>query len=260
MSKSDSGGRLGNQIIRHLALSFIAEKHDLYTSVYLRESEVSDLGIRLFCGNNIYINTKELTDWNYFDILDKESINFNLDAKTYFQSKKITDKIHEYLNSSEVSERVIQKNQYRESYNNNNDCFIHIRLGDVAEWNPGFEYYDRILSTLKIDNIYIATDSPEHEIIKKLQEKYPNVQLFGQTLSSIIKFGSTNKYVILSYGTFSALIGYLSYYSTVFYKKVSQKTAWDWNYTDDYYKNMNGTGFDMFRDHSTKIGPWIEIP
>ena len=260
MSKSDSGGRLGNQIIRHLALSFVAKKHDLYTSVYLRESEVTDLGIQLFCGNNIYLKTEELTDWNFFDILEKESINFNLDAKTYFQSKKISDKIHEYLNSSEVAERIVQKNQYSQRYNNNNDCFIHIRLGDVARWNPGFEYYDGILSTLKIDTIYIATDSPDHEIIKKLQEKYPNVTLFDDSLSNIIKFASTNKYVILSYGTFSAVIGYLSYHSTVFYKKVSQKTAWDWNYTDDYYKNMNGNGFDMFRDHLTKIGPWIEIP
>ena len=260
MSKSDSGGRLGNQIIRHLALSLIAKKHDLYTSCYLRESEVTDLGIDLFCGHKIYPKTEELTDWNYFSIFDKESINFNLDAKTYFQSKKISDKIHECLNSSEVSEKIIQKNQYKNRYNNNNDCFIHIRLGDVAQWNPGFEYYRGILSTLKVDNIYIATDSPHHSIIKELQEKYPNVKMFDGSLSNIIKFASTNKYVILSYGTFSAVIGYLSYHSTVFYKKVSDKTAWDWHYTDEYYKNMNGTGSDMFRDHSTKIGRWVEIP
>jgi hypothetical protein len=256
MSRSNSryGGRLGNQIIRHLSLNFIAKKHDLYTS-YFRESEISDIGIELFCGRKIYTDTLQLTDWNFFDILDKESINYNLDADSYFQSKKITDKIHEYLNSSEVSEKIIQKNKYKSRYNNNNDCFIHIRLGDVAKWNPGFEYYDEILSTLKIDNIYIATDSADDELIKKLQQKYSNVKIFEDTLSNIIKFGSTNKYVILSYGTFSAVIGYLSYHSTVFYKKVSNKTAWDW----DCFPG-NGEGFDMFRNHSTKVGPWIEIP
>jgi len=253
MSKSESGGRLGNQIIRHLALSLIAEKHDLYTSLYLRESEVSELGIDLFCGHKIYSETLNLTDSNYFDIFEKESINYNLNAETYFQSKKISDKIHEHLNSSEVIEKIIQKNQYKSRYNNNNDCFVHIRLGDVAQWNPGFEYYDGILSTLKIDNIYIATDSPYHEIVKKLQDKYLNVKMFDDTLSNIIKFGSTNKYVILSYGTFSAIIGYLAYHSTVFYKKVSQKTAWD-------FHHGNGTEFDMFRNHSTKIGEWVEIP
>ena len=253
VSNSRYGGRLGNQIIRHLALNFIAKKHNLYTS-YFRESEVSDIGIDLFCGSKIYKETRNLTDWNFFEILDSEIIDCNLNAETYFQSKKITDKIHEHLNSSEVSEKIIEKNQYMCRYNNNNDCFIHIRLGDVAKWNPGFEYYDGVLSTLKIDNIYIATDSPDHEIIKKLQEKYPNVKMFDDTLSNIIKFGSTNKYVILSYGTFSAVIGYLSYHSTVFYKKVSDKTAWDWNEFPG-----NGQGFDMFRNHSTKIGPWIEI-
>ena len=255
MSVSDTDGRLGNQIFRHIALSIVAKKHNLYTSVYARESEVTDLGIDLFCGNNIYTNTTFLTDSNYFDILNASEINFNLNAQTYFQSKKVTDNTHDYLNSSEVSEKIIQKNQYRERYNNNNDCFIHIRLGDVAKWNPGFEYYDGILSTLKIDNIYIATDSPHHEIITKLQEKYSNVKMFDSSLSNIIKFGSTNKYVILSYGTFSAAIGYLSYHSTVFYKKFSEKTAWDWN---EY--PGNGNGYDMFRGHSTKVGPWIEIP
>jgi hypothetical protein len=62
-------------------------------------------------------------------------------------------------------------------YNNNNDCFVHIRLGDVAIWNPGFDYYDNILMNLDIDNIYISTDTKDHNIIKKLKEKYLNVIL-----------------------------------------------------------------------------------
>jgi hypothetical protein len=60
----------------------------------------------------------------------------------------------------------------------------------------------------------------------------------------------TNKYVILSYGTFSAIIGYLSFYSIVYYKTVSEKTAWDWNKPDEC---------DMFNNKKTKIGNWIEL-
>ena len=72
----------------------------------------------------------------------------------------------------------------------------------------------------------------------------------GNNLVEIFKFGSTCKYVVLSYGTFSALIGYISFFSTVYYKKYNPKHVWDLNAKDEC---------DMFRDHSTKIGPWIEI-
>jgi len=63
-------------------------------------------------------------------------------------------------------------------------------------------------------------------------------------------FASTCKYVVLSYGSFSAIIGYLSFFSHVYYKKISDKTAWDWNSGD---KN------NMFNDKYSKIGKWQEI-
>jgi hypothetical protein len=62
-------------------------------------------------------------------------------------------------------------------------------------------------------------------------------------LVDVILFGSTCKNVILSYGSFSGIIGYLSYYSTVYHKKNTKK--WD--------------DSDMFRDNFTKIGEWIEF-
>ena len=63
----------------------------------------------------------------------------------------ISDTIHHYLNQDEIVNKIINNNLYKTRYGNNNDCFIHIRLGkSVEKWNPGFEYYDSVLSKLVI--------------------------------------------------------------------------------------------------------------
>lgn len=249
MSKTSRVGRLGNQIVRNMAVSFIAKKHNLYVN-YFNYELIKKIGIDLFIGENKYDTTTPLTDSNYFNILECDTLLQNVDPNNnYFQTKKITDMIFNHLNTQSIMNRVMSSNKYKDRYNNNNDCFIHVRLGDVSKWNPGFTYYDGILSQLNIHNIIIATDSPNHAIIKQLQAKY-SIRMMGEDLDEIFMFGSTSKYVILSYGTFSALIGYLSYYSTVYYKSFNAQTAWDWTAIDEC---------DMFRNHSNKIGEWIEI-
>ena len=49
-------GRLGNQIIRNLAVSLIAEKHNLCVN-YCNNQLISELGIYLFSGANNFNNT-----------------------------------------------------------------------------------------------------------------------------------------------------------------------------------------------------------
>lgn len=156
---------------------------------------------------------KTLTDDNYISILDSSFIQFNIRSSGYFQTKYISDKIHEYLNDIDNMNTIMNRNPYKLRYNSNNDCFVHIRLGDVAKYNPGVEYYYSIIFTLSYEQLYISTDSPTHHIIKSLKNHFPESVLHNNTLPNIILFGSTCKYVILSYGTFSAIIGYIAYYS-----------------------------------------------
>ena len=59
---------------------------------------------------------------------------------------------------------------------------------------------------------------------------------------------STNKYVILSYGTFSGAIGYLSFYSQVYSLKYCAKYSWDY---DNIHECI------IFEDKSNKVGKWI---
>jgi hypothetical protein len=224
MSKTtENNGRLCNQIFRNLATSFIAEKHNLYVE-YSNYNTIRRLGIPLYVGDKIFSETKVVTEENYNDVLEKCEFNINTDS-AYFQTGDINNKIFLYLRQDNIKNSIIEHNKYKERYNNNKDIYIHIRLGDAEKWNPGAKYYINAISSIKErEIIYISTDDVNHSIIKEILKKYKNVYLLPGDEINNIQAAITCKYVILSHGSFSALIGYLSYFSVVYYPDF--KPAW----------------------------------
>lgn len=222
MSHIISVGGLCNAMIKNIAGSILAKRKNLnmtYSSYDYYKEIINDLGIELYSGKNEYDSFLYISNSNYIELLEGYSCS-NLWAMEdeYFQTKEITNIIYNHLNESENKQRIFDHNKFNYRYNNNNDCFIHIRLRDVEKSNPGFEYYDKAISLVgSIDNIYVGTDDTSHEIIKKLQEKYSNVNVLSYNELDTIQFGSTTKNIILSHGSFSAMIGYLSFYSIVHY-------------------------------------------
>jgi hypothetical protein len=220
MTTTTEYGRLGNQIIRNLAVSFIAKKHDLFVN-YCNYYLINNLlGVNLFIGKNNYTNkTIELNNNNYFDILNKESIEYNLNPNNdFFQIIEISNMILEYLNSNIIKKNIMNKNPFKERYNNNDDVFIHVRLTDVKDKNPGIDYYLKAIKNIKnYENIYLSTDEKDNTIIKQIIEKYPNMKLIELNEINTFQFASTCKNIILSHSTFSAIIGYLSFFSNVYY-------------------------------------------
>ena len=178
-------GRFGNHFFRYLAISFIAEKHDL-SIIYENEDSVKklkNLGINLFNGINNYNEIISLIDVdlvlqgennNYYSILNTDSFNKNIDPNNlscYCQTKYVSNLIYNYLKKDDIKNSIISMNQFQNRYNNNNDCFIHVRLTDAAIFNPGIDYYTKVLSQISYDNIYLASDDINHVIIKNLIEK-----------------------------------------------------------------------------------------
>jgi hypothetical protein len=238
--------RFGNKFIIDMATSILAEKFDL-SAQYKGTDNNSMLGIKYHRGSNKFEKSLPLNNSNYLDYLNSQSVstNFHAGHSEYLQSKHVTNIINQYLNSDPVRNKIINNNEFKSRYNNNNDCVVHIRLGDVAHLTPGFCYYDDIISKLKFDTLYIATDSPAHSIISDLRNKYPNLQLLDLPLHKIILFASTCKFVVLSYGTFSSTIGYFSFYSYV-YSVPFGKYRWD-----------QGPDFDTQSDKYTLVHKWI---
>lgn len=185
------------------------------------------LGITLFTGNNTYRAVKELNDNNYFSVYNCESIDYNLNPnKNFFQTHEITTFLHRHLHSEPIKSTIIQKNPFKERYNTNRDVFIHIRLGDVARHNPGIHYYLNTLKLITFDKLFISTDQSNHDIIKTIMLQYPNTILTTYDEIKTFQFASTCKNIILSHGSFSAIIGYLSYFSTIYYPEYKADKMW----------------------------------
>jgi hypothetical protein len=218
---NDNGnwGRLGNQIFRSIPISILVKKHNLkvkYPAKYLQTIE--KLGIILHYGDKDTQITKKLNDDNYMSFLNMNNTDhsFELDY-CFFQTKDISDLICNYIRTT-CKDNIIKCNKFKERYNNNNDIFIHIRLGDTINWR--IETNNYIANTIKLlnyDNIYIASDTLKHKQIINIQNTFKNVHLIDYNEIDTIHFGTTCKNVILSYGTFSAIIGYMAFYSNVYY-------------------------------------------
>jgi hypothetical protein len=211
-------GRLCNHIIRNLAVSLIAEKYDLYVD-YSYINSINALGITLYCGKNKYPEKITLNDRNYMTIYNSSTLchNLNMNGDIYLQAKEIIHLIYQHLRKEEVMRNIIDINLYKDRYKNNNDIFVHIRLGDTRHLNPGLEYYKAVISNISFDHLYIATDDTNDSIINTLKGLYPNSTIVNTDEVNTIQFGSTCKNIVLSHGSFSSTIGYLSYYSTVYY-------------------------------------------
>jgi len=230
-------GRFANHFIRDLASSFIASKNNTKFTYGPYKDKILRLGIDLFHGNKTYIESISLNDNTFFQYISQDiklEKNFSL-YDSYCQTKDFANYIYKYLREEQIKNNIIQHNMYKERFNNNNDIFIHIRLGDVSQIqlsNHNFEYFDDILQNLQFDKAYISSDTIENDICQRLIKKY-NLEVFNRDEIETIMFGSTCKNIILSAGTFSWMIGIFGFFSEVYYKLCKNK--WSVGYSNEIY-------------------------
>lgn len=218
------GGRLGNQLIRNIAVSILAEKFNLHVT-YSSASFMAELGIPLFCGINVYEETKPLTEKNYFSILDSENIDYNLNPNhSFFQTTNIIRRIYQHVQEHQTE--IIEANPCKERYQMNKDAFVHIRLTDVRQYSPGLDYYVNTIKKVPFHKLYISTDEKTHDIVTQLMQLYPDAILMESNEVQTIQFASTCKYIILSHGSFSSIIGYFSFFSDIYYPNHTSGKIW----------------------------------
>ena len=225
-STNGNNGRLGNQIIRNLAVSLLAEKHNLAVNYYNKDL-ISKIGIELFSGSKSYTNNQELTDDNYFTIYNCDDLIYNLQPNNaYFQTKEITNLLYNYLHTDKIRSNIIANNQFKDRYNKNNDLFVHFRLTDVAHLNPGITYYVNAIKNIAFDDLYISTDDKNNSMIHEILQLYPSAKIIEYAEIATFQFGSTCTHIVLSHGSFSAIIGYLSFFSNIYYPEYESGKIW----------------------------------
>ncbi len=215
-------GRFANDFIVGAAMHFIAIKNNLKVS-YKNYDNFKKLGIELFLGGKTYNDAIMLSDDNFFNFITGEPIYKNIIIlnNVWCQTKEFAFYMKDFIYEINQKNKIINNNLFMKRYNNNNDVYVHIRLGDIAHTNRihPFKYYDKALSNINFTDGYISSDSIDHDTCKKLINKY-NLKTINTDVVETIMFASTCKNVVLSSGTFSWMIGLLSFYSNVYYPKI----------------------------------------
>jgi hypothetical protein len=220
-------GRFGNLFFINMFLHFYSKKNDLLCN-YKYFDNFTKLGIELNIGTKIYDINLLLTEQNYVLILNNESDDFKqsniiIHNDIWLQNKDFGLYLQHYFNNQIYKSKIILKNCFKERYNDNNDLFIHLRLGDVESTTIKlFEYYDKLLSNIHFENGYISSDSINSKFCEYFIKKY-NLNIINYNEINTIMFGSTCNNIILSGGTFSWLIGFFAFYSEYIYYPLYEK-------------------------------------
>jgi len=211
-------GRFGNIFFVNIYLSFMSKKYNL-KCYYKHEKIFNSLGIYFHKGKQMYDTNCLITDNNFLYILknkDLEPCNLIL-KNAWFQTKEYCLILKSYFEREKIRNLIMNKNMFQSRYKNNNDLFIHLRLGDVTDITETKQYYyEYLLETIKYDKGFISTDSPNNPFFKQLVSKY-KLDVIDYDITETIMFGSTCNNIILSGGTFSWLIAFLAFYSEYIY-------------------------------------------
>lgn len=208
-------GRLGNNIIQYFAGKILAEKNNLQLNY---NSSVLDYWHKYF---DIHHNNKGMigkdieyiSDDNFLDKLSNPLSNKHYILNGFFQKKDFLHTYSKYIRDSfSLSYDEIDKNH----------VFVHYRMGDTENSRSmlPIDYYKEALSKINYDIGYISSDSIGHPYIIELCNKY-NLKPIQLSPLDTINFAKNFQQIVLSEGTFSWWIGFLSKAEYVIFNKRS---------------------------------------
>lgn len=209
-----SGARFGNRLLQNVGISLLAKKFNYAVYNYLNTEndflqlkECCNLGLIPYSGTIVRNNLVYYDDNSLVDLLNgPNTIDHGILYTEFFQK---LDFILQYKNEIKGMFKLPLSSK-------NNDLFIHVRLDDATRFNPGLEYYCKCIDSISFNNGYISSDTPNHDIITFLIKKY-NLQIFNDTPIKTILFGRLCNNIIISNGTFSWWIAFLSNAENIFF-------------------------------------------
>lgn len=190
-------GRYGNNLFQLSAANILSKK---YNKIIISKPKSNIMKIHKTSSCIDLIKEEVLVnDQNFMEMYNNPHLNdCNIVLDGFFQRKEIISKFiqhNEYLAGVELPKEK---------------TFVHVRLGDFIKNKMAldYQYYENALSKVNTNDLVISTDDENHDIVKKILDKY-NATLIQESPENTILYGSSCKNKVLSLGTFSWWIGFL---------------------------------------------------
>ena len=157
-----------------------------------------------------------ITDDNFMDLIqspDSKEYIFTLDdisVRAFYQTREFALYLAQHFANPLIRNPILQSNPFKSRYNTNRDVFVHVRLGDVPQWTPSKSYFETALHAVPFEGGYISSDSPTHPLVQELMANY-KLRLVQDTEVRTLQLASTCRYLVLSQGTFSFMMGILGF-------------------------------------------------
>lgn len=227
-------GRLGNNLFQYVAAYIFAKKFNLKITSGVVENKFN---LPVLVGHSVNQNTIDVDDNNFMKLLESENIEeAHYRFIGYYQNK---DFILKYANQIKSMFTLNFIEQPKDS------VFVAYRIGDIngeRQMLP-IEYYEDALNIISPSNGFITSDTPEHPNVTQLANKF-NLKIYNNSPIETIDFAKNFNNLVLSEGSFSWWIGFLSKAENIYYNERPRfwhgdmfvlpewkPLKYDWNYT-----------------------------
>jgi hypothetical protein len=203
-------GRLGNNLFQYVAAYIFAKKFNfkLITDIVENKFNIPPLNNE----SNYHNKIIDVSDDNFLNLLNSTSVEpAHYRFIGYYQIKKF---ILEYRDEIKKLFNLLFLSVPKD------DVFVVYRIGDILgerQMLP-IEYFKESLIKMNCKNGYITSDSPEHPNVKQLISEF-NLTLYNDTPINTIDFAKNFNKLILSEGSFSWWIGFLSNAKKIYFNK-----------------------------------------
>jgi hypothetical protein len=202
-------GRLGNNLFQYIAAHIFAKKfnYSIVSTVIENCFNLPQSTGLVYKNNTLIVN-----DSNFLELLNSDSIeprHYKFDG--FFQIKDFV------LNYKEEIKSLFELSYDK---NNENEVFVMYRIGDIEGIRQilPIEFYEESLKNITFEKGYISSDSPNHPNVISLSKEF-NLTIYNNTPLNTINFAKNFNNLILSEGSFSWWIGFLSNAENIYFNQ-----------------------------------------
>ncbi len=202
-------GRLGNNLFQYVAAYIFAKKFNLKITSSIVE--------------NIFDLPSLVGDVTSDNIIDVDDNNF----MTLLESESLTQAHYHFLGYYQNRDFILKyKNEIKSLFNlkftdiPKDEVFVAYRIGDIngeRQMLP-IEYYREALQNIGCDKGYITSDTPNHPNVIQLSIEF-NLIIYNNSPIETIDFAKNFNNLVLSEGSFSWWMGFLSSAENIYYNE-----------------------------------------